>query len=287
MPATDYLIVTTTAFQPEAERLAEAHRLMQGLDVTVVTQNDIFDEFSSGSPHPNAVRKFVRMLRERPAKPLRYLLLMGAATYDPRHNVSDDGIDYLTGYEVERPDHAASMATDHATDLYFGFMTDRIAENLSSTFIETSVSIGRAPVLTAAEARIFVDKCIAYLQEPRIAGRPDLAVLVACEGDKDAHLKGSEKLRAILMRNIPSVTCPRIYNALYPFDKKIERKPTFAPMASQVARGPFLLNYTGHSGAYEIGSVMSISHIDRLTFTSMPVTFFASCETTPVTPFTP
>ena len=30
MPATDYLIVTTTAFQPEAERLAEAHRLMQG-----------------------------------------------------------------------------------------------------------------------------------------------------------------------------------------------------------------------------------------------------------------
>ncbi|WP_289760542.1 type IX secretion system sortase PorU [Duncaniella muris] len=282
MPATDYLIVTTTAFQPEAERLAEAHRLMQGLDVTVVTQNDIFDEFSSGSPHPNAVRKFVRMLRERPAKPLRYLLLMGAATYDPRHNVSDDGIDYLTGYEVERPDHAASMATDHATDLYFGFMTDRIAENLSSTFIETSVSIGRAPVLTAAEARIFVDKCIAYLQEPRLAGRPDLAVLVACEGDKDAHLKGSEKLRAILMRNIPSVTCPRIYNALYPFDKKIERKPTFAPMASQVARGPFLLNYTGHSGAYEIGSVMSISHIDRLTFTSMPVTFFASCETTPV-----
>ena len=53
-------------------------------------------------------------------------------------------------------------------------------------------------------------------------------------------------------------------------------------MASQVARGPFLLNYTGHSGSYEIGSVMSISHIDRLTFTSMPVTFFASCETTPV-----
>lgn len=282
MPATDYLIVTTPAFLPEAERLAEAHRRMQGLDVTVVTQNEIFEEFSSGSPHPNAVRKFVRMLYERPDRPLRYLLLMGAATYDPRHNVSDDGIDYLTGYEVERYEQAASMATDHATDLYFGFMSDRIAENLSSTFTETAISIGRAPLLTVAEAGIFVDKCIAYLQDPRLAGRPDLAVLVACEGDNDAHLKGSEKLRTILMRNTPSITCARIYNALYPFDKSVDRQPTFAPMASQVSRGPFMLNYTGHSGSYEIGSVMSISHLDRLTFTSMPLTFLASCETAPV-----
>lgn len=282
LPATDYLIVTTESLLPEAERLAAAHREKQGLDVTVVSQNDIFNEFSSGSSHPNALRKFVRMLYQRPEKPLRYLLLLGAATYDPRHNLSDDGIEYLAGYEVERADQAASSATDYATDLYFGFMTERITDNLSATYTEIPISIGRAPVLTKDEARIFVDKSIAYLNDPSMAGRPDLAVLAACEGDKDAHLKGSEKVRTDILKLRPGTTCARIYNALYPFDKKVEKQPTFSPLASQLARGPFLLNYTGHSGSFEIGSVLSASGIKRLTFSSMPITFFASCETMPI-----
>lgn len=281
-PSADYLIVTTEAFLPEAERLAATHREKQGLEVAVVTQNEVFNEFSSGSPHPNALRKFVRMLYERPDRPLRYLLLLGCPTFDPRHNISDDGIEYLVGYEVERTDQAASQATDHATDLYFGMMTDRIPENLGASYNEVSVSIGRAPVLTQEEARIFVDKCVAYLNDPHVAGRPDLAVLVACEGDNDAHLNGSEKLRSDILRLAPFTTCARIYNALYPFDKKVDNRPTFAPLTAQVARGPFLLNYSGHSGHFEIGSVLTVSHISRMTFTSMPILYLSSCETTPI-----
>ena len=278
----DYLIVTTEDLLPEAERLAATHREKQGLQVAVVTQNEVFNEFSSGSPHPNALRKFVRMLYERPDRPLRYLLLLGCPTYDPRHNLSDDGTEHLVGYEVERSDQAASEATDHATDLYFGMMADRIPENLGASYNEVSVSVGRAPVLTADEARIFVDKCVAYLNDPRVAGRPDLAVLVACEGDNDAHLNGSEKLRSDILKLAPFTTCARIYNALYPFDKKLDNRPTFAPLTSQVARGPFLLNYTGHSGHFEIGSILTVSHISRMTFTSMPILYLSSCETTPI-----
>lgn len=278
----DYLIVTTEALLPEAERLAATHREKQGLEVAVVTQNEVFNEFSSGSPHPNALRKFVRMLYERPDRPLRYLLLLGCPTYDPRHNLSDDGTEHLVGYEVERSDQAASEATDHATDLYFGMMADRIPENLGASYNEVSVSVGRAPVLTADEARIFVDKCVAYLNDPRVAGRPDLAVLVACEGDNDAHLNGSEKLRSDILKLAPFTTCARIYNALYPFDKKLDNRPTFAPLTAQVARGPFLLNYTGHSGHFEIGSILTVSHISRMTFTSMPILYLSSCETTPI-----
>lgn len=278
----DYLIVTTETLLPEAERLAAAHREKQGLQVAVVTQNEVFNEFSSGSPHPNALRKFVRMLYERPDRPLRYLLLLGCPTYDPRHNLSDDGTEHLVGYEVERSDQAASEATDHATDLYFGMMADRIPENLGASYNEVSVSVGRAPVLTADEARIFVDKCVAYLNDPRVAGRPDLAVLVACEGDNDAHLNGSEKLRSDILKLAPFTTCARIYNALYPFDKKLDNRPTFAPLTAQVARGPFLLNYTGHSGHFEIGSILTVSHISRMTFTSMPILYLSSCETTPI-----
>lgn len=278
----DYLIVTTETLLPEAERLAAAHREKQGLQVAVVTQNEVFNEFSSGSPHPNALRKFVRMLYERPDRPLRYLLLLGCPTYDPRHNLSDDGTEHLVGYEVERSDQAASEATDHATDLYFGMMADRIPENLGASYNEVSVSVGRAPVLTADEARIFVDKCVAYLNDPRVAGRPDLAVLVACEGDNDAHLNGSEKLRSDILKLAPFTTCARIYNALYPFDKKLDNRPTFAPLTAQVARGPFLLNYTGHSGHFEIGSILTVSHISRMTFTSMSILYLSSCETTPI-----
>ena len=63
----------------QAERLAEIHR-QRGLTVKVVPANLLYNEFSSGTPDANALRRYLKMLYDRAATPdkaPRYLLLMG------------------------------------------------------------------------------------------------------------------------------------------------------------------------------------------------------------------
>ena len=48
LPTPRMLIVAARDFIDEAERLAEAHRRVDNIDVAVVLQDDVFNEFSSG-----------------------------------------------------------------------------------------------------------------------------------------------------------------------------------------------------------------------------------------------
>ena len=45
MQVPDFLIITTDAFLEQANRLADLHRAVDGIDVAVVTQDQVFNEF--------------------------------------------------------------------------------------------------------------------------------------------------------------------------------------------------------------------------------------------------
>ncbi len=279
-PSVDYLIVTTEKFRHEAERLASAHRDIQGLNVAVACQEDIFNEFSSGSPHPNAIRKFVDLLRSRADRPLRYLLLFGASTNTPR-KITAEPPKHLIGYQTEYIDHARYDTRCHASDLYFGMPGSKIPANIAENYVEIPISIGRAPVLTGEEARIFVNKCIAYLNDPRLAGRFGLALLACCEGDSDTHLESSENLFKIINSQTPEKACSRIYPQLYPSTGS-NISSAFRPLTVQLPRGPMLFNYTGHSSPSALSDILTINNTANLVYGSMPIVFLSSCDTSPI-----
>ena len=53
------VILSPPAFVPEAERLAAAHRRKRdSIHVTVVTPEQMYNEFSSGTPDATAIRRF-------------------------------------------------------------------------------------------------------------------------------------------------------------------------------------------------------------------------------------
>ena len=81
----ELLIVTPKAWQNEAARLAQFREKHDGLAAAVVTTDQIFNEFASGKPDPTAIRDFVRYLYQQNPDRLKYLLLFGDATYDPRN----------------------------------------------------------------------------------------------------------------------------------------------------------------------------------------------------------
>ena len=79
----DYLIVSYPTFLEQANRLATFHE-NQGLNVEVVSPQQIYNEFSSGSQDVSAIRDFAKMLYDQD-HPLKYLLLFGDASYDPKN----------------------------------------------------------------------------------------------------------------------------------------------------------------------------------------------------------
>ena len=92
----DYLIVSHPKFLEQANRLATFHE-SQGLNVEVVSPQQIYNEFSSGSQDVSAIRDFAKMLYDQD-HPLRYLLLFGDASYDPKNRLSNNS-NYIVSYQ--------------------------------------------------------------------------------------------------------------------------------------------------------------------------------------------
>ena len=108
----------------QAERLAEAHRSVDGLRVQIVRADQIYNEFSSGTPDATAYRRFMKMLYDRAATDAdmpRYLLLFGDGMWDNRMITADTrGLnpdDYLLCYESE---NSLSHTSSFVMEDYFG-----------------------------------------------------------------------------------------------------------------------------------------------------------------------
>ncbi|MGN1229002.1 MAG: C25 family cysteine peptidase, partial [Prevotella sp.] len=88
-PIADMVIIipTTQKQRQQAERLAEYHRSHDGMTVNIVPADELFNEFSSGTPDATAYRRYMKMLYDRAATPdeaPKYLLLFGDGAYDNR-----------------------------------------------------------------------------------------------------------------------------------------------------------------------------------------------------------
>ncbi len=60
-----YIIITHPAVLGQAQRLAQYHQQRDNLQSVVVTVNQVYNEFSSGSPDPAALRDYVKMFYDR------------------------------------------------------------------------------------------------------------------------------------------------------------------------------------------------------------------------------
>ena len=63
--AVDLIIVTHPTLLSESQRLAQIHQQQNGLRTLVVTTEQVFNEFGSGSPDPTAIRDFVKMYYDK------------------------------------------------------------------------------------------------------------------------------------------------------------------------------------------------------------------------------
>jgi len=288
----DYIIVSHPLFISEANRLAILHRNLNNLKVTVVTPQQIYNEFSSGAQDPVAIRSFLKMFYDRASDSNdmpKYLLLFGDGSYDNK-TLNSSNTNFIVTYESE---NSFDGGSSYVSDDYFGFLDNNESGlNLNDGI---DIGIGRFPVKSLAEAKVIVDKIYNYASKNDLAPNSPTIIsnysdwrnsvcFVADDQDGNAYLNTSERLSDILKTTFPVINIDKIYLDAYPQISNAggARYPDANTALNQrIERGALIVNYVGHGG--ELGwaheRVLEISDIlnweNRY---NLPLFFTATCE---------
>jgi hypothetical protein len=287
---TDMVILAPEAFLQTAEKLAEKHRVHSGLNVTVVNDKLIFNEFSSGTPDATAYRRFLKMFYDRAGsggtKP-RYLLLFGDGIYDNRRLASTkiDPKYYLLTFQVKE---SVNEKGSYGTDDYFGFLDDD--EGLSLASDKLDLGIGRFPVSTLTQAEDVVNKVISYIDNKQLGNWKNKIIFTADNTDSYQagdnfclHGRQADEVARYVENNHPEYMIGKYYMDAYkPFT--VNGKVTF-PEAKKsflnaLKEGCFLLNYTGHGSttAWSAEDMLNISDVRQMNYENLPLWITATCD---------
>jgi len=278
----DLLIVSHKDYLAQANRLAEFHRTFDKLKVSVVSNEQVYNEFSSGSPDIAAIRDFSRLLYNRPDKgnKLRYLLLFGDGTFDFKDRIPANTNRVLTFQTKESLNTVNSIASDD----FYGLL-DSNEGNDAIGLID--IGIGRFPVNTTEQAKMAVDKCLFYAtnSEANMGEWRNKICFVADDGDGNLHFRQVEKeILPLIEQYAPVYNVVKIYLNAY---KQVttpsgERVPEAnAAIKSNIEKGVLTINYTGHGGeqGWAEESILSIKEIVAWSnYKNMPIFMTATCE---------
>lgn len=291
MGQTDMVIIVPSNgnFIPAAERLAEAHRSMDSLTVEVVTAQQVYNEFSSGTPDITAYRRLMKMLYDRAstaADAPKYLLLFGDSWYDNRL-ITFPGrkqSDYLLCYESK---NSVDAIESYVLEDYMGFLDD--GEGSNHTREKVDIGVGRFPVQNVPEANAVVDKTISYMRNENAGAWQNVVTLLADDGDKimpNQHMKDADSIAAIMDKYYPSFVLDRIYWDDFPPEASATglRYPAVTQaIYDRLNEGALVVNYTGHGSANLLSHelVWKASDMAALKSPRLPLWVTASCDVGP------
>ncbi|MBR1593751.1 MAG: type IX secretion system sortase PorU [Alloprevotella sp.] len=288
------VIPASRKLEAQATRLADAHT-REGLNVRVVPADQIYNEFSSGTPDATAVRRYMKMLYDRAssaAEAPRYLLLFGDCAWDNRMLSQDwsreTPDDYLLAYEVSQTDGTSnSVGTlySYVTDDYYGLLDDDEGANIVREKLD--LGIGRLPCHEESVARIYVDKILAYLENRYTGAWKNRIIMMADNGDNNLHMNDCEGV----INTLKSATADRfnlkkVYWDAYTYTTSATGNtfPQVTRLLQQdIREGAIMFNYTGHGSPGQISHCKLLRTEDFMGDTGMrmPLWVFASCEITP------
>lgn len=289
-PATDYIIIVPSSgkLTAQAERLAQMHREYRDLAVKVVRADEVYNEFSSGTPDATAYRRYLKMLYDRAAtieEAPKYLLLFGDGAWDNRmlssawRGASPD--DYLLCYESE---NSFSGTDSYVVEDYFGMLDDGEGANLKIDKVD--VGVGRFPVTTAAQAREMVDKVAAYMNNAYAGSWKNTILMLGDDGDANRHMDDAELVAQMLESEYPDYMVKRIYWDAFPMEATSTGNsyPVVRKRLLELFKdGALMVNYSGH-GAPDVIShelVLNKTDMEGLSSPRLPVWVTVSCDITP------
>lgn len=276
MPVPDMVIVTTATLEPQARELAEIHRTLQNLDVLVLVQDNIYNEFSGGSRTPQGIRKMAKMFHDRDyTNRFRYLLLYGATIYDHRF-LNYASADLLPTYEAEQADWCMSSSRNFGSDVYFAMLGDEFTHSrIGTTYAQ--LSVGRLPVRNASSARQVNAKIASFITNPPAAASFQRAVFYSDQGDQCIHYMQNTEIMDTMTRYNPRILPIAVDKACFTPgpDGALDNMTEF--LSAQMRRGIGFLSYTGHGSEVSLSGQVWTNRLTAITDNEEP--FFGMLST--------
>lgn len=287
----ELVIISPKEFLSEAERVASLHRNVDNMKVFVVDHQDIFNEFSSGTPDLMAYRKLLKMWWDRGKSSedpnsvkLKYLLLFGRCSYDNRlitEQMKKNSYPMLLAWQSK---DGANEVSSYTTDDILGFLEDNSGKSLSND--KLNIGIGRMPVKSLAEAKTVVDKLYQYVTKNDFGAWKNNILMIADDEDGGDHMAQSDACVKEMRNNGGK---QYIYNYVYidAFQAVSNGGGRAYPearkkMFQKLNEGVLWANYAGHANpvSWTHDGLLNITDMNTMYLNHYPLIATYTCEFT-------
>ena len=284
MQTPDMLIITDKIFHEQGERIAELHRNIDGIDVAVVDQDQVFNEFSSGTRDAMAYRLLCKMLYDRDPAKLKNLLLLGTGSVDNRElRGKHDGM--LLTYQS---DASNSDNTTFTSDDFFGFLGDNSGANVA--FEQLSIGVGRMTCANVDEARSDVDKLVEYYANPDYGVWRNNTLVFSDAPDNSQYMFQGEGYKNLIDNELlTGMHVNTVHNSQYPRSASepnisMDRKTATVGkqlIAQNLKSGMYYMTYVGHAGSIgftKYNNMWVTSDVVGTSYKHFPIMSTACCN---------
>ncbi len=280
----DMIIVTNDALYASALSLANYHIQKNGLSVKTVKVNEIYNEYSSGTPDVSAIRNFVRMVYDKAGTDLnllpKYLLLFGDASYDYKDRIASN-TNYVPTYES--PNSLDPINTFNSDD-YFGCLDEVEGGSMIDNNDYLDIAVGRIPVGNATEAQNVIAKIINYQSPNSLGNWRNEITFIADDEDGNLHFRDAEAVANFVDTTYRAYNLNKIYFDAYP---RISvpggfRYPDVKDAINRkIFSGTLIMNYIGHGGINGLAAERVLDATDVASWDNvnkLPLFVTATCE---------
>lgn len=275
------VIVTHPDMLAQSQRVARLHaESADALDVLVVSDTEVYNEFSSGSPDVNAIRKMLKMFYDRDPERLTSVMLMGAVSHDHRRLTQAMASSRIATLPIWQTDNSRSESTSYSSDDFITFLKDGSGLKPGSDVM--SIAVGRLPARNASDAKIWVDRLEKYLTSPAAGDWRNRIVLLADDEDDGIHATQTEDMWTNMLTDTdcgPRIIYQKIYLDAYEKNAGVT-KAAREKFYNLLNDGVIWWNYVGHASVTNLTNegMMTLQDLSSLYLRKPPFFYGATCS---------
>lgn len=283
----NYIIITDETLLEQAEDIAAYRNNRNGYRTTVVTQRQIFNEFSGGVADPVAIRDYLKHLYDvaglDEALMPEYLLLLGNATFDYKGIEQTSMQNLVFNFQHYVDVDNLSRTGTYGSDDFFGFLGDEEgAWRRSDQNNRLDLKIGRLPVQTPEQAATVIEKIKTFEDQEQRGDWRTLFTFTADDNvnsssnDRDLHAFNADFTAETIDEDASAIRLRKLYQFSFPVENTPsgQRVPQATDaLVRQINEGTLVVNFSGHGSEQQLTQqrLFQSSDIPRLTNRNRPM----------------